>query len=422
MAYSSGTFTRPVASYTPNATISSADMNSEMDGIATGLSTAITKDGQTTITANLPMSGFAHTGVAVATARTMYARASQIADGSLTYGGVAGGTADALTIAPSPAITGYVIGQQFQFKVGASPNTTAGTLNVNSIGVGSITWPDGTALVAGDLPANAMVVVEVQATTPVFHLVSQTRATPNIVSTTAETAPAVGDSVLIYDLSATANRKMVLSDLLKVINALTEDTGPDSVADFLLTYDTSASAVKKTLLKRAGAMVPLTAIDLTGASAADIVLDTTNHRALVVYLDAVVMTSDGANLLARVSIDGGSTFISTGTYGDPRNVTDTSPANTPGGGGSDTSITIAGAVDSTASQSLSGIVDVLIGGAAANATKLFFRAGYLPTTVTPSHVAGYGSNATTSQVNAIRFLPSTSTFASGFVRPYAILK
>jgi hypothetical protein len=35
-----------------------------------------------------------------------------------------------------------------------------------------VTWPDGTALAASDLPANCMFVVSVQALTPVFHLLS----------------------------------------------------------------------------------------------------------------------------------------------------------------------------------------------------------------------------------------------------------
>lgn len=70
-----------------------------------------------------------------------------------------------------------------------------------------------------------------------------------ITSVTAETAPAVGDEVAIYDLSATAIRKMTLENLLKVINGLTEDTAPAG-ADFILSYDTSASGVKKIALTR----------------------------------------------------------------------------------------------------------------------------------------------------------------------------
>jgi len=66
-----------------------------------------------------------------------------------------------------------------------------------------------------------------------------------INSLTAETAPAAGDLLPLYDASATADRKMTLSNMLKVVNDLTEDATPDKAADFVLTYDTSASEVKK---------------------------------------------------------------------------------------------------------------------------------------------------------------------------------
>ena len=45
----SGTFNRPVSDYVFDTVISETDMNTEMDGIATGLSTCIAKDGQTTV-------------------------------------------------------------------------------------------------------------------------------------------------------------------------------------------------------------------------------------------------------------------------------------------------------------------------------------------------------------------------------------
>lgn len=66
---------------------------------------------------------------------------------------------------------------------------------------------------------------------------------------TALTAPAVGDLLAVYDASATGERKITLSNLLKVINGLTEDTAPDTTADFVVTYDTSAAGPKKVKLQ-----------------------------------------------------------------------------------------------------------------------------------------------------------------------------
>lgn len=149
----SGTFSRPVADYVPNTAISSTSVNSEMDGIATGLTTALTKDGQTTPTANLPMGTYRHTGVGNASARTDYAAAGQVQDGSLIWAGTAGGTADALTLTLTPAITAYATGQEFIFKAGASPNTGAATVAINGLAAKAIEMDDA-ALDAGRIRAN----------------------------------------------------------------------------------------------------------------------------------------------------------------------------------------------------------------------------------------------------------------------------
>jgi hypothetical protein len=53
-------------------------MDAEMNGFAAGLSTCITKDGQTTPTANLPMGGKRHTGCADAVASSDYATLGQV--------------------------------------------------------------------------------------------------------------------------------------------------------------------------------------------------------------------------------------------------------------------------------------------------------------------------------------------------------
>lgn len=194
-------------------------------------------------------------------------------------------------------------------------------------------------------------------------------------------------------------------------------TGGDKGVD---TINTNALYIGGAL---SGGMVKLTSISLSGASQADVTFDSSVYRAIVFYFDAVVMTSDGASLLARVSTDSGSTFLSTGTYNHLRVAGDTTPAVAAAGSTTDTSILMAASVDSTASQNLSGEGKLIIGGAAANATKLEWDIGYIESTAArPTKVNGYGSNSTTSQVNAVRFLPSTSTFASGNIHPYGILK
>lgn len=171
----SGAYSLPQAAFVAGSTIESAKVNSNFDDIASALTQSLSKDGQTTPTGNQPMANYRHTGVGAATARTDYARADQVIGSVLDYAADTG-TADALAIAPSPGIAAYVVGQSFTIKKIASANaTTTPTLAINGLTAGTITWPDGTALAAGDLPSGALFEVKVAATTPVFHL--QTKST-----------------------------------------------------------------------------------------------------------------------------------------------------------------------------------------------------------------------------------------------------
>ena len=124
--------------------------DAELDGIATGLSTCITKDGQTTVTANLPMATYRHTGVGNASARTDYAAAGQVQDGKLNWV-AAGGTADAITATYSPAITALVDGQICFVRAGAANTTTTPTFSPNGLTARTIVKNGAVALVAGDI-------------------------------------------------------------------------------------------------------------------------------------------------------------------------------------------------------------------------------------------------------------------------------
>ena len=103
----------------------------------TGINSTLTKDGSNVPSANLPMGGFRHTGVGLATARDSYATLGQAQDGTAIWGGASGGTANAQTLTLSPAITAYAAGQRFGFVAGFT-NTAATTLNVNGVGAVNI--------------------------------------------------------------------------------------------------------------------------------------------------------------------------------------------------------------------------------------------------------------------------------------------
>lgn len=107
--------------------IQSAYRNTLDSAIATGLSNCITKDGQQTVTANIPFGGFKITGLGLATLATDAASLANIVAGTGTYVSAVGGTAAAITLTPSPAITAYATGQIFRFfptSTGSSAGTT----------------------------------------------------------------------------------------------------------------------------------------------------------------------------------------------------------------------------------------------------------------------------------------------------------
>lgn len=126
--------------------------------LATAISTAIMKDGQTTVTADIPFNAHKLTGVAPATARTDAATLATIQDGTGVYVSTVGGTADAITLTASPAITAYVAGQRVQF-LASGANTTAVTVAINGLAAKAITKNGATALIAGDIPSGSMVTI-----------------------------------------------------------------------------------------------------------------------------------------------------------------------------------------------------------------------------------------------------------------------
>lgn len=131
--------------------IGSAHFNNVINDIATALSDCVTRDGQGALTANMLAGGFKITNVGSGTVRTDAASLGQIQDSTVLWGGTVGGTADALTLTLTPAITAYVAGQRFIAKSGASANTgAAATLAINGLAAKTLKR-NGAALAAADI-------------------------------------------------------------------------------------------------------------------------------------------------------------------------------------------------------------------------------------------------------------------------------
>lgn len=151
-----------------NTTISSTWANTTLSDLGTGLTQSISRDGQTTPTANLPMAGFKHTGVGNATNRTDYAVASQVQDGSyITLSAVSG--TDTITGNTSPAFAAYTAGQMFMFVAAGANTTNTVTLNINGLGAKNvIKFTPGNAgynkLAPGDIQSGQVIIVSYDGT------------------------------------------------------------------------------------------------------------------------------------------------------------------------------------------------------------------------------------------------------------------
>lgn len=136
-------------------TISSTTHNTTLTDIANALTASIAKDGQTTPTANLPMGGFKHTGVASGSARNHYASVGQMQDSGFQYVGSVAGT-DTITGSLTPAITAYAVGMEVLLSP-VNTNTGAVTIALNGLAAKSV-YKDNTnrELAAGDLVSGGL--------------------------------------------------------------------------------------------------------------------------------------------------------------------------------------------------------------------------------------------------------------------------
>mgnify|MGYP001560582048 CR=1 FL=1 len=185
----SGTFNlqadgTPVVDHT---TISSGMFNAVTAEVAAGLSTALCRDGQSTVSQNLPFNNKRITGLGYAVALTdaMNLDASVANVGKICS---VGGTGDAITLTPFPAATAYTVGQEYWF-VATAANTGATTVNVSGLGVKDFTKVGTVALSASDLVSGQLVGIQYDGTR--FQVISPLYAegvwTPSVGGTATYT-------------------------------------------------------------------------------------------------------------------------------------------------------------------------------------------------------------------------------------------
>ena len=152
-----------------------------------------------------------------------------------------------LTGLATPALGGYATGAQFSF-IAQNTNTAAVTIDIDTLGVKSITKFGTTALAAGDIIAGALMLIEYDGTR--FQLLNVTNnifkyiVEPTTISATAATGTINYDvatqSIVYYTTNATANWTINLrASSAATLNSLMS-TGQTITVTFMATQGATA--------------------------------------------------------------------------------------------------------------------------------------------------------------------------------------
>jgi hypothetical protein len=202
----SGVYSLPESAFTYNTVIDQAAVNSNFSDIASALTASIAADGQTTVTASLPMNSNKLTGLAVGSAATDSAHLGQIQAEAYIWCGTMTGSADAGVLTPAPAITAYAAGQRFVWM--ASSNVNTGAMTVAISGLSTIAAQnDGSALAAGDHAANKMYMGVLNTTSTI-----QIMRVSGLVDGSVTTAKIADDAVTLAKLASGTDGELITWD------------------------------------------------------------------------------------------------------------------------------------------------------------------------------------------------------------------
>ena len=154
---------------------------------------------------------------------------------------------NALTGLATPTLGGYAAGAQYSF-IAQNSNTAAVTIDIDTLGVKSITKFGTTALAAGDIQAGALTLIEYDGTQ--FQLLNVTNNSfkyivePTTISATASTGTINYDvatqSIVYYTTNATANWTMNFrASSTATLNSLMS-TGQTITVTFMATQGATA--------------------------------------------------------------------------------------------------------------------------------------------------------------------------------------
>ena len=251
----SGTYTNPYPNFIAGTVISSDQTDANNSDIAAALTQSIAVDGQSTVTANLPMNSKKLTGMAVGTAATDSLTLGQAQAQAFAWCGTAGGGADAITISPTPAITAYAAGQKFFWIASGSANTGAATIAIS--GLSAIAMQDGGAALAAGVHAAGKVFMGVLNTTSTMQIMQvQSSGDPLTISALTVNGASQFNGTIIQGVDGTGYDLKLFGDTSGAYIMW------DQSADKLLTAGGALVDIVKDKLMIGGTAVTTTAAEL----------------------------------------------------------------------------------------------------------------------------------------------------------------
>jgi hypothetical protein len=287
--------------------ITASRVDAEDDGFATGLSNCITKDGQQTITANIPFNSKKITGLGAGTLATDAAQVAQAQSGQLNWV-AAGGTADALTATFSPVHTALSDGLICYVRAAHANATTTPTFSADTLTAHTITKNGNQALVAGDIyGAGHEIILRYNSTNTVWELMNP--ATASIADssvTNAKLANMAADTFKGNNTSsAAAPVDMTATQATALLNAMVGDSGSGGTKG-LVPAPASGDAAAGKYLKADGTWATQSGISKISTSAVNLTVTnnaaTPTTKADITCDEAVLNSSSTSFFVSSVSL------------------------------------------------------------------------------------------------------------------------
>lgn len=205
--------------------------DTEWANVKTGFDLAFCRDGQALATDDWDLGGFKIGNYGAAVARTDVPSYGQVQDGSAQWAGNAGGTGNAITLTPTPALPAYQAGQSILFKASAT-NTGATTIAISALAAKAI-QSGGAALNGGEIQSGSVVEVVYDGT--VFQLMgnaaSQAGAVAmvrGVIAKNNTTTPNTKIDFTSADVVVMLNASNAIPVVRRNVGSLTCDTGTNA--------------------------------------------------------------------------------------------------------------------------------------------------------------------------------------------------